>query len=380
MEQMNISGFWKISVITIGLSTGFMVFLSKYKLYLSLPPEKDKDEDSNLKLELDRNQKHVSNAEDNDIIPELPQPRWTKVGKVAKLFFYPLKSGSGIEISNCNFTEFGISVEEEAFILQDRMFIIYDEIKGRFVTARQHPTLILVKLLIVNSTQVKLKAPGMPDVIFEIPKLKKFERLVKCYMWWDEPLKCIDCGPEAAKWISRYVLGENTGYRLGYSHDRNRHILKGPWKRFTKVYKTLRNQDTGIFSDLASYMLITESSMDQLNQRLEKSIPALQLRPNLLVSGSQPFAEDNWEWIKIGKHVILRNIKPCPRCSMVRVDPYTGIQDAEEPLKTLKTFRQQTDSEKVAVDGTAPIFGVYCGLYHGGKVAINDEIFVHVPS
>lgn len=69
----------------------------------------------------------------------------------------------------------------------------------------------------------------------------------------------------------------------------------------------------GLFADLASYMLMTESSLEELNKKLDNKISALQFRPNIVVSGTDAFAEDDWEWIKIGENVILRNVKPCPR-------------------------------------------------------------------
>lgn len=58
---------------------------------------------------------------------------------------------------------------------------------------------------------------------------------------------------------------------------------------------------------------MTESSLGELNKKLTKSVTALQFRPNIVVSGTDPFIEDNWEWIKIGENVVIRNVKPCPR-------------------------------------------------------------------
>lgn len=58
---------------------------------------------------------------------------------------------------------------------------------------------------------------------------------------------------------------------------------------------------------------MTESSLGELNNRLKRPVTSLQFRPNIVVSGTEPFVEDNWEWIKIGNDVIIRNVKPCPR-------------------------------------------------------------------
>lgn len=62
---------------------------------------------------------------------------------------------------------------------------------------------------------------------------------------------------------------------------------------------------------------------------------------------------------------------------MIRIDPETGNVD-DEPLKCLRKFRAQDDPEKISVDGIAPVFGIYCGLYSSGNVTIGDDVFVHM--
>lgn len=63
-------------------------------------------------------------------------------------------------------------------------------------------------------------------------------------------------------------------------------------------------------------MLLCENSVNDLNSRIDavdKCTP-LQFRPNLVVKTNEPaFAEDKWKWIRIGDHVIFRNIAPCLR-------------------------------------------------------------------
>lgn len=60
-------------------------------------------------------------------------------------------------------------------------------------------------------------------------------------------------------------------------------------------------------------MLLSEESVNDLSVRAQKSLPPLQLRPNIVVKGCKPYAEDDWEWIKIGDRAIIRNIKSCTR-------------------------------------------------------------------
>ncbi|XP_012238906.1 mitochondrial amidoxime-reducing component 1 isoform X7 [Bombus impatiens] len=315
----------------------------------------------------------------DDTIAELPDPKWEKVGQIQELYMYPLKSGRGKNVRECDFTEYGMKLDNAGkFALRDRMFLVYNEETGRFQTGRQYPTLILVSLSVVDENKVKLEAVGMPSVIFEVPKnLMDASEAVQCKMWWGEPVNCIDCGTEPAEWLSRFLTGTTSGLRLGYTRMDRRDVFVDPWKKFTQVYRTLRSEDTGLFSDLASYMLMTTSSVEQLNEKLETPVSTLQFRPNILVSTQQPFEEDEWEWIKIGERVVIRNVKPCSRCKLVGVNPENGVMDKEEPLKTLKSFREPTDPERISLEGKAPVMGIYCGLYVTGRVQIGDEVFIH---
>lgn len=59
---------------------------------------------------------------------------------------------------------------------------------------------------------------------------------------------------------------------------------------------------------------MSEASVGDLNKRLQKPIQPLQLRPNIIVEGcDQPYAEDLWEWVKIGDEAIVHNFKLCTR-------------------------------------------------------------------
>ncbi|XP_015185472.1 PREDICTED: mitochondrial amidoxime-reducing component 1-like [Polistes dominula] len=347
------------------------------KIQTNLNETINKDCDDNLQIQVKKKTSEI-NVETKLNIPKL---KWVKVGRVEELYYYPLKSGRGKTITECKFTEYGISVEDEGLLtLRDRMFMVYNEETFKFQTARHYPTMILVSLSAVDQYKVKLEAVGMPSVVFRVPeKSEKSSAAIACSMWFGEPVKCIDCGPEPAEWLSRFLTGTNSGLRLGYSMPDRREITKGTWERFAKVFNTMRDEDSGLFSDLTSYMLMTSKSLDNLNERLETPVPTLQFRPNIVVSNDEPFVEDNWEWIKIGDRAIIRNVKPCPRCKMTRIDPETGNVAKEEPLKTLYSFRKQTDPAKIALDGPAPLMGIYCGLYITGRVKLKDDVFVHLP-
>lgn len=96
----------------------------------------------------------------------------------------------------------------------------------------------------------------------------------------------------------------------------------------------------GLYSDLSSFHLINQASVDDLNDRISGTkISPYNFRPTILIEGpnATAFAEDGWDWIKIGD-VVMRNVKPCTRCIMTTIDPNTAVRSPlREPLKTLET-------------------------------------------
>jgi uncharacterized protein YcbX len=61
-------------------------------------------------------------------------------------------------------------------------------------------------------------------------------------------------------------------------------------------------------------------------------------RPNFVVRGCGPYAEDGWSRLRIGG-VPFRVAEPCPRCTITTVDQKTGAR-GKELLRTLATYRE----------------------------------------
>ncbi|VAW80212.1 Flavodoxin reductases (ferredoxin-NADPH reductases) family 1, partial [hydrothermal vent metagenome] len=120
------------------------------------------------------------------------------------------------------------------------------------------------------------------------------------------------------------------------------------------------------FADGFPMLLITEASLNDLNTRLEHPVSMRRFRPNLVVDGDRPYAEDNWHRIRIGE-VEFEGVKNCSRCIFTTIDPDTGIKNpATEPLRTLSQYRRRPEG------------GVYFGQNliprSGGKVRVGDKI------
>jgi len=65
-------------------------------------------------------------------------------------------------------------------------------------------------------------------------------------------------------------------------------------------------------------------------------------RPNLVIAGSAPYAEDGFGEVRIGS-AVLRGAKPCGRCQVTTTDQATGEVRGPEPLATLAEYRESKE-------------------------------------
>lgn len=299
---------------------------------------------------------------------------WQKAGEVQKINIYPLKSGSQMTVDKAVCTEKGLQEVDsgDKLPLQDRSFVLCDTSSNNMITIRNNTKLLHVTTEATDKQTVKFSHPSATTSFkLKIPQDTDADNFVS--MWYDEKVKVADCGDEAAKWFSQLLSGKDNKMRLGYYNNKipERAIGAG-WIPFTKVHKKLRSEYMGKYSDVASYMLLGQSSVDDLNSRLKTPVTEQNFRPNLVVKGSKPYAEDSWDWVKIGD-AVFRSFKCTARCTVITVDPITGIRDPNmEPLHTLKSYRQTKDK----LEKNAPIMGLYLGLHETGVIKVGDPVYI----
>ena len=107
----------------------------------------------------------------------------------------------------------------------------------------------------------------------------------------------------------------------------------------------VRADDIVSFADSYPLLLASAASLADLNARLDAPLPMDRFRPNVVVDGAAPWAEDAWRRIRI-EDVIFQSVKPCGRCSVTTVDQQTAAR-GKEPLKTLAAFRRRAETGKV---------------------------------
>ena len=237
---------------------------------------------------------------------------------ISQLAIYPIKSCAQVRVDNAHVDSFGLYM--------DRRWMVIDE-KGHFITQRDIPMMCLINPTL-SDNGLLLNAPDMQSCIVKIQDQNEM-RLVS--VWLDQ-CQAIDCGDEAANWLTTYL---KTKCRLVFF----------PEDEVRQVDLNYANQgDKAAFSDGFPFLLISEASLEDLNQRIKQStdniaIEMRRFRPNIVVAGCDAFSEDSWKKVQIGD-MLLRVVKPCSRCVIPSIDPDTGIR-GDEPLNTLKEYRKK---------------------------------------
>jgi uncharacterized protein YcbX len=233
---------------------------------------------------------------------------------LSEIIIYPIKSLGGIALEE--------AVVEEKGLQYDRRWMLIDE-NNKFLSQREFPKMATFKVaLAADGLKV---STGKNESVF-VP----FEGIhdeLKVSVWTSK-LKAGVCETTVNEWFSDTLQMNCRLVRMNENSER----LVSPY------YAVRKFQDTVSFADGYPVLLIGESSLDDLNSKLENPVSMNRFRPNLVVKNAAAFAEDKWKKIRIGES-IFHLVKPCARCVMTTINQETGISDGKEPLKTLAAYR-----------------------------------------
>jgi MOSC domain-containing protein len=228
---------------------------------------------------------------------------------LSELSIYPLKSCAQISLNRAKLSPFGLEF--------DRRWMLIDE-QGIMLTQRKHARMCLIHSRL-NNGQLTVNAPGMPALdIHSTNSIKKATV-------WEDTCNAYDCGDNASNWFSIFL---NTPARLVYFPDDEQRQVD---------LEYAKPGDITAFSDGFPYLLISQASLNDLNSRLQIPVEMKRFRPNVVVTGNEAFAEDQWKRLRIGG-IEFSLVKPCSRCAIPGINPTTAEKTAE-PVKTLANYR-----------------------------------------
>ena len=274
---------------------------------------------------------------------------------IAQLWVYPIKSCAGLLRQEAALTPTGLA--------WDRCFMVVDAY-GEMVTQRDLPRMALIQPELNTAPdvmQMTVRAPGMPDLLLPLVlpaqvngmqwQLEKqlqsrVANRVKVRVWDDE-VPAFDLGDEASQWFTQFLdtshqpsFGALRLVRFDTSHAR---VASRTW---TQSHTAL-NQ----FSDGFPILVASIASLNLLNQRLQaqgkKPVDMRRFRANVVLAGTEAHDEDRVAQMQITtaspngqqSEVVLKLVKPCPRCPIPNIDPDTAQSDTAVG-DTLQGYRQ----------------------------------------
>ncbi len=237
---------------------------------------------------------------------------------LSQIWIYPVKSMAGISLDSVNLLAKGLQY--------DRQWMLVDQ-DNHFLSQRQHPQMSQIKVSLVD-TGLKLHYKDLPALVvpwFD-PK-QNYEDRIRVKIWQDN-CEAIHLNRQFDQWFQQIL---NIPCKLVFMPEESQRAVDPAYAK---------NREQTRFSDGFPLLLISEASLADLNRRLPAPVSMQRFRPNLVVSGCDAYAEDNWQTFQIGD-ILFQVVKPCSRCIITTIDPQTGKRNSQEPLQTLMQYRKK---------------------------------------
>ncbi|MFE6843714.1 MOSC domain-containing protein [Streptomyces sp. NPDC057686] len=267
---------------------------------------------------------------------------------VQALHVHPVKSVAGTAPDEVVVEPWGLS--------GDRRWALVDT-EGTVITQRQQPRLALAAARPLGSGAVALSAPGMAELVVEVPEPGPLEPVVL----FGKKVETVVAASAAAEWFSAYL---GVPARLVHMDD--------PAVRRPVDPEYALPGETVSLADGYPVLLVTLASLDALNSLIaqgdhpeEGPLPMDRFRPSVVVAGAEAWAEDGWRLIAIGD-AVFRGVRECGRCIVTTTDQATA-ERGREPLKTLARHRRI---------GKSLAFGRQLVPVRVGTVRVGDEVRV----
>ncbi|MGW7258321.1 MOSC domain-containing protein [Streptomyces sp. NPDC054834] len=236
----------------------------------------------------------------------------------------------------------------------DRRWALIDD-GGKVVTQREQPRLALAAAELVSGGGIRLSAPGRAPLTVPVPRPVGTVTMEI----FGTKVEAVPAEEAAAAWCTGHL---GTSVRLVHmDHPATRRPVDPDYAL---------PGETVSFADGFPLLVTTMGSLDALNSLLaqgdhahEGPLPMNRFRPNLVVAGTEAWAEDDWSRISVGE-VVFRVAKVCGRCVVTTTDQETA-ERGREPLRTLARHRRF---------GSRLVFGQNLVPESPGTVRVGDPV------
>ncbi|MER5857012.1 MOSC N-terminal beta barrel domain-containing protein [Streptomyces sp900105245] len=268
--------------------------------------------------------------------------------EVQSIHVHPVKAFRGLSPREAVVEPWGLA--------GDRRWTLIDD-GGKVVTQREQPRLALAAAEPLAGGGVRLSAPGRAPLTVTVPE----PAATVPVNIFGTKVEAVPAAAAAHAWCSAYLEAE---VRLVHMDD--------PATRRPVDARFALPGETVSFADGFPLLVTTTASLDALNSLVaegdrahEGPLPMNRFRPNVVVAGTEPWAEDHWSRISVGE-VVLRAARTSARCVVTTTDQDTGVR-GREPLRTLARHRR--------IDGRL-VFGQNFVPLSTGTIRIGDPVRV----
>ena len=276
--------------------------------------------------------------------------------KISQLFIYPIKSARGLSVEVLRLDRRGP--------LNDRRWMIVDS-NNHFLTQRKYSKLCLLSVQ-VSGQEIQLSAPSMPSCQI----VPDDGVMVKVHIWRDQVI-AQDCGEPAATWLSQLL---DTKCRLVC-------MPSSTQRQVDRAYAA-EGRTVG-FADGFPLLIVSQASLDLLNYKLGENnehsgtqapiIGMERFRPNIVIDGCEPHAEDHWRRLRIG-NIEVSLVKPCSRCVIPSIDPLTALKQ-QKVIDVLASYRRQGADINFGVNAMHHLqSGKLNAADAWGKISLGDSV------
>ena len=262
--------------------------------------------------------------------------------KISQLNIYPIKSSHPVSVTSIEILKHSLK--------HDREWGIFGK-DGQVITGRTHPQLLDIQCAIDGDL---LSIYHLEKLIESIPihPSKTTTQSLKIFSYDAYGQSVSD---HLDQWFSHYLNTSCQFIRIDLNSARPVLSKHGG-----------QDQDVVGFADQAPILILSQASLDDLNERLYKTIGTDRFRPNIVLEDTSAYEEDTIDVIQIDQ-CKLKVIQQVVRCVFTTIDPVSKKKDLKsEPLKTLATYR---NGPKGGV-----VMGVHAVPINEGVISLNSEV------
>ncbi|XP_062319922.1 molybdenum cofactor sulfurase [Osmerus eperlanus] len=250
------------------------------------------------------------------------------------IYIYPIKSCAAFQVCDWPMGPQGL--------LYDRGWMVVNG-NGVCLSQKREARLCLIHPQVhLPSNTLHLHASGMDSISvpLNIPNETLQRNKVCQSKVCGDRVKTVDCGEEAASWLSEF-LGQPCRL-IRQSSDVIRDMKNGLEQGMPSALSLVNE---------AQYLLINRASVELLlkhitsRQEGSEDHPSFNIqqligrfRANLVIDGIEPFEEDDWSHLIIG-NTNFQVAGQCGRCQMIGVNQDTGAK-TKEPLLSLSAYHK----------------------------------------